>query len=90
MTAKERVLWCAVKYAHAIDDNESTEAVIEELRARLPYLGNTALWEIFKAVRGYEENLERYGAKHFQEWEAVYGEVKDELSLRDKMRRANP
>lgn len=86
MTEREKVLWCAVKYAHAVDDNDSTAAVVAELNPRISYMGDTALWEIFKAVRGYLDTARQYGAKHGELWETELGYIKDELAMRMKIR----
>ena len=86
MTEKEKVLWCAVKYAHAVDDDESTAAVLSELTPRIPYMGDTALWELFKAVRGYLDTARQYGAKHVEPWETELDYIKDELAMRLKIR----
>ena len=86
MTERERVLWCAVKYAHAVDDNDSTAAVLTELTPRIPYLGDAALWEMRKAVRGYLDTARQYGAKHVEEWGKELVLVEDELKMRLKIR----
>ena len=86
MTDRERILGCAVKYAHAVDDNESTVAVLAELGPRIAYMGDAALWEMFKAVRGYLDTARQYGATHVKEWEKVREIIHDELEMRLKMR----
>ena len=86
MTDRERILWCAVKYAHAVDDNASTAAVLAELTSRIPYLGDATLWEMYKAVRGYLDTSRQYGATHVKEWEKVREIIHDELEMRIKMR----
>ena len=86
MTEREKVLWCAVKYAHAIDDDESTTAVLNELKPRIPYMGDTVLWEMRKAVFGYLDDAPRYRAKHVAEWESVRDLITNELAMRLKIR----
>lgn len=86
MTEKEKVLWCAIKYVHAVDDNDSTAAVLAELTPRIPYMDDTALWEVFKAVRGYLDTSRQYGAKHVEEWQKELKLIEDELKLRLRIR----
>ena len=86
MTDRERILWCAVKYAHAIDDNASTAAVLKELTPRIPYLGDGTLWEMRKAMLGYLDTARQYGATHVEEWKKELCMIEDELKMRLKMR----
>jgi hypothetical protein len=84
LTDKDRILWCAVKYAHAIDDEESTAAVLNELKPRIPYLEDAVLWDLRKATGGYLDTANQFRAKHVSEWEAVVVLIDDELSARRK------
>lgn len=43
MTDAETVLYCALWYAVHIDELSATEAVIREVRPKIPYLSDTAL-----------------------------------------------
>lgn len=86
MTERERVLWCAMKYAHAVDDEESTRAVLSELAPRIIYMSDTALWEMRKAIGGYLNWTEQRHPKFVSEWTTVLKYIDVERSVRQKKR----
>ena len=53
MTDAETVLYCAVWYAVHVDELTATEAVIREVRPKIPYLGDVVLDKIRTQVLLY-------------------------------------
>lgn len=87
---EEKVLWCAMKYALALDEGDATEAVIFTLKPKIPELSDQVLIDMLTAVENYVQSGKLMAAKRFfiPEWDEVKAWLLCERNERTERKRA--
>lgn len=82
----DKVLWCAMKYALALDEGDAAEAVILTLEPRVKELGDQILADMLTAVERYlnDHALDIEEKAFAPEWSDVRAWLTAERNARTK------